>query len=74
MTNPVRKFSWERFHAALKSFWRQAPGEVAEEPLHGFKPDHLPYIEVMLPVTGVVTPINFRRKRTNKNISPGRLR
>jgi hypothetical protein len=74
MTNPIRKFSCNKLLAALKDIWRQASGELAEEPQGGCAPEYMPYIEVMLPVTGVVTPITFRRERAHKNNSPKRLR
>lgn len=73
MTNSTRKFSWNRILAGLKDFWRQEPGKWATGPLRGSAPDHMPYIEVMLPVTGVVTPVTFGREPAHKNSSPRRL-
>lgn len=73
MTNPRHKFSWNRLFSALKSFGRQVSRGFAEESLRDYSPDHLPYIEVMLPITGVVAPITFERKRPHQNSAPGRL-
>lgn len=73
MTNPIRKFSRNGLLAALKDFWRQEAGESAAEPLRDFSPDHMPYIEVMLPVTGVVAPLTFERKHPRRIAAPVRL-
>lgn len=74
MMNPFRKFSWKRLVAVMKHFWQQEPREFAGESQRGFTPDHMPYIELMLPVTGVVTPVTFKRERAQKNTSTSRLR
>ncbi|HUO34976.1 MAG TPA: hypothetical protein VMU43_08280 [Candidatus Acidoferrum sp.] len=61
MRTRIGIFLLKRLLAAMKEFWRQETGETPRELPGDVQTVRLHYIEAMLPVTGIVTPIRFFR-------------
>jgi hypothetical protein len=54
---PIGNFSWQRLRAALRRLSEQLTLGAESEFPRELVMERMPYIEIMLPVTGVVAPI-----------------
>jgi len=73
MFTRMRNFLRDGLLAPVREFWRHATGESACDRPQEYQLDRLPYIEAMLPVTGVVTPVIFPRVGAQKKLPPQRI-
>jgi len=62
MARLVWSLSWKRFAAGFRKSMREMRAQAEVEFHAQEKPQTIPYIEIMLPITGIVTPTQWSRR------------